>query len=84
MWTPAEIWDVLGNDAQADAFMAAYGVTRHGNIEATAPGVLRGKNVLEFVGDMGQRPALAEAAAGCSKLGGKAYTPAAMKGCSPL
>ena len=33
--------------------MAAYGVTRHGNFE--------GKNILEFVGDMDQRPALAEA-----------------------
>jgi hypothetical protein len=32
--------------------MAAYGVTRHGNSE--------GKNVLEFVGDIEQRPALAE------------------------
>jgi uncharacterized protein YyaL (SSP411 family) len=33
--------------------MAAYAVTRHGNFE--------GKNILEFVGDLEQRPALAEA-----------------------
>jgi uncharacterized protein len=48
---PQEIRDILGDEA--DAFMAAYGVTRHGNFE--------GKNILEFVGDMDQRPALAEA-----------------------
>jgi len=51
VWTPDEIREVLGSDA--DEFMAAYGVTRHGNFE--------GKNILEFVGDMDQRPALAEA-----------------------
>jgi uncharacterized protein YyaL (SSP411 family) len=51
VWTPDEIRDVLGDEA--DAFMAAYGVTRHGNFE--------GKNILEFVGDMEQRPALADA-----------------------
>jgi uncharacterized protein YyaL (SSP411 family) len=51
VWTPHEIRQVLGDDA--DAFMAAYGVTRHGNFE--------GKNILEFIGDMGQRPTLAEA-----------------------
>jgi uncharacterized protein YyaL (SSP411 family) len=51
VWTPAEIREVLGD--AADAFMAAYGVTRHGNFE--------GKNILEFVGNIDQRPALAEA-----------------------
>jgi uncharacterized protein YyaL (SSP411 family) len=51
VWTPDEIRDVLGDEA--DAFMTDYGVTRHGNFE--------GKNILEFVGDMEQRPALAEA-----------------------
>ena len=51
VWTPDEIREVLGDEA--DAFMAAYGVTRHGNFE--------GKNILEFVGDLEQRPALAEA-----------------------
>jgi len=51
VWTPDEIREILGEEA--DAFMAAYGVTRHGNFE--------GKNILEFVGDMSQRPALAGA-----------------------
>jgi uncharacterized protein YyaL (SSP411 family) len=51
VWTPDEIREVLGD--AADAFMAAYGVTRHGDFE--------GKNILEFVSDMEQRPALAEA-----------------------
>ena len=51
MWTPDEIRDVLADEA--GAFMPAYGVTRHGNFE--------GKNILEFVGDVDQRPALAEA-----------------------
>ena len=51
VWTPDEIRDVLGDEA--DPFMAAYGVTPGGNFE--------GKNILEFVGDMDQRPALAEA-----------------------
>ncbi len=51
VWTPDEIRSVLGDDA--DAFMAAYGVTRHGNFE--------GKNILEFVGPMDLRPALANA-----------------------
>jgi uncharacterized protein YyaL (SSP411 family) len=51
VWTPDEIRAVLGDDA--DAFMAAYGVTGHGNFE--------GKNILEYVGDMDQRPTLAEA-----------------------
>jgi uncharacterized protein YyaL (SSP411 family) len=53
VWTPAEIREVLGDDAQAADFMAAYGVTRHGNFE--------GKNILEFVGDLDQRPTLDEA-----------------------
>jgi hypothetical protein len=47
VWTPAEIRAVLGSDA--DEFMAAYGVTPGGNFE--------GKNILEFVGDLEQRPA---------------------------
>jgi uncharacterized protein YyaL (SSP411 family) len=59
VWTQDEIRQVLGSDA--DDFMTAYGVTRHGNFEAQAPGGLGGKNILEFVGDMDQRPALAEA-----------------------
>jgi hypothetical protein len=59
VWTPDEIREVLDNDAEA--FMAAYGVTRRGNFEAPAPSGLGGKNILEFVGDLDQRPALAEA-----------------------
>ena len=51
VWTPDEIREVLGDGA--DAFMAAYAVTSHGNFE--------GMNILEFVGDLHQRPALAEA-----------------------
>jgi uncharacterized protein YyaL (SSP411 family) len=51
VWTPGEIRDVLGD--QAEAFMAATGVTPSGNFE--------GKNILEFVGNVEQRPALAEA-----------------------
>jgi len=50
VWTPDEIRDVLGDEV--GAFLAAYGVTRHGNFE--------GKNILEFVADMDQRPTLAE------------------------
>jgi uncharacterized protein YyaL (SSP411 family) len=51
VWTPAEIREILRDDA--DDFMATYGVTQHGNFE--------GKNILEFVGDMNQRATLAEA-----------------------
>jgi uncharacterized protein YyaL (SSP411 family) len=51
VWTPDEIGEVLGDEAEA--CIAAYGVTRHGNFE--------GKNILEFVGDLEQRPALAQA-----------------------
>jgi uncharacterized protein YyaL (SSP411 family) len=51
VWTPDEIREVLGNEA--DAFIAAYTITPGGNFE--------GKNILEFVGDMEQRPVLAEA-----------------------
>ncbi len=50
IWTPDEIREVLGEET--DAFMAAYGVTPGGNFE--------GKNILEFVGDLDQRQALAE------------------------
>jgi hypothetical protein len=54
--TPGGIRGVLGDEA--DGFMAAYGVTRHGNFE--------GNNILEFVGDMEQRLALAARAGGAS------------------
>jgi uncharacterized protein YyaL (SSP411 family) len=51
VWTPAEIREILRDDAED--FMAAYGVTQHGNFE--------GKNILEFAGDMNQRATLNEA-----------------------
>jgi uncharacterized protein YyaL (SSP411 family) len=51
VWTPSEIREILRDGAED--FMAAYGVTQHGNFE--------GKNILEFVGDLEQRPALAGA-----------------------
>jgi len=51
IWTPGEIRELLG--VEADAFIAAYGITPGGNFE--------GQNILEFVGDMEKRPALAEA-----------------------
>ena len=55
VWTPDEIRDVLGDDGDdvASAFIAAYALTRDGNFE--------GKNILEFVGGMDGRPALAKA-----------------------
>jgi uncharacterized protein YyaL (SSP411 family) len=59
VWTPDEIRDVLGDDAEA--FMAAYGVTRHGNASTGSAHGFEGKNILEFVGDLDQRSALAVA-----------------------
>ena len=51
LWTAAEIRRILGDEAEA--CMAAYDVTERGNFE--------GKNVLEFISDLAQRPALSEA-----------------------
>jgi len=51
VWTPSEIRDLLGQEAEA--FMAAYGVTERGNFE--------GQNILEYVGHVSQRTELAEA-----------------------
>jgi uncharacterized protein YyaL (SSP411 family) len=51
MGMPRHIWELLGSDS--DAFVAAYGVTCHDNFE--------GKNILEFVRELEQLPALAEA-----------------------
>ncbi|MGD2178543.1 MAG: thioredoxin domain-containing protein [Anaerolineae bacterium] len=51
VWTREEIREILGD--QANEFMAAYGVTEGGNFE--------GKSILEFLGDLDQRPALADA-----------------------
>lgn len=51
VWTPAEIRDLLCQEAEA--FMAAYGVTERGNFE--------GQDILEYVGHKSQRAELAEA-----------------------
>jgi uncharacterized protein YyaL (SSP411 family) len=51
VWMLDEIRDLLS--AEADAFIAAYGVTERGNFE--------GRNILELVGDMDQLGDLAEA-----------------------
>jgi uncharacterized protein YyaL (SSP411 family) len=59
VWTPDEIQAVLGSDA--DEFMAAYGVTPGGNASTGSAHGFEGKNILEFVGSMEQRPALVEA-----------------------
>jgi hypothetical protein len=59
LWTPTEIRGLLG--AEADAFMAAHGVTEQGNASTGSAHGFEGKNILEFVGDLDQRPALAEA-----------------------
>jgi hypothetical protein len=49
VWTPDEIREVLGSEA--DEVIAAYSITPAGNFEAPAPVGLGGKNILEFVGD---------------------------------
>jgi uncharacterized protein YyaL (SSP411 family) len=51
LWTPSEIHDLLGQEA--DTFMTAFGVTTQGNFE--------GQNILEFVGHMSQREEWSEA-----------------------
>ena len=51
VWTGGEIRRALAD--KAETFMAAYGVKPGGNWES--------KNILEFLGDLDQRPALAEA-----------------------
>ena len=51
VWTPEEIRDVLGDEA--DRFIAAYGVTSGGNFE--------GKSILTLGGDLEEREALASA-----------------------
>jgi uncharacterized protein YyaL (SSP411 family) len=64
VWTPDEIREILGDEA--DAFLAAYGVTRHGNASTDSAHGFEGTSILEFVGDMDQRPTLAEASKGCT------------------
>ncbi len=51
IWTPYEIWAVLGEDTPR--FLEAYGVTEAGNFE--------GKNILSLVGSLEERHALADA-----------------------
>ncbi len=59
VWTPAEMREILRDDAED--LMAAYGVTQHGNASTGSAHGFEGKNILEFVGEMDQRPALAKA-----------------------
>ncbi len=51
VWTPAEIRAILGGEAEV--FMAAHAVTKPGNFE--------GRNILEYVGVLDDRPAWADA-----------------------
>jgi uncharacterized protein len=51
VWTPEEIREVLGDDAEE--FMRVYGVTAEGNFE--------GRNILSLVGTIKEREALAPA-----------------------
>jgi uncharacterized protein YyaL (SSP411 family) len=67
IWTPAEIRDLLGAvrlrspQAEADTFMAAYGVTEAGNASTGSAHGFEDQNILEFVGHVGQRAELTEA-----------------------
>ena len=63
VWTPDEIRLVLKDDPEE--VMAAYGVTQQGNASTGSADAFQGKNILEFVGDMDQRPVLDAA---CRKL----------------
>ncbi len=59
VWTWDEIHQVLG--PEADAFVAAYGVTQAGNVPAGSAHGLAGQNILELVGSLAQRADLADA-----------------------
>jgi hypothetical protein len=59
VWTPDEIREVLGDGA--NPFMAVYGVTPSGNASTSSAHGFEGENILEFVANLEQRPALAEA-----------------------
>ena len=59
VWTLGEIREVLGENTQE--FVAAYGVSHHGNASTGSAHGFEGKNILEFVGDLDQRPALVDA-----------------------
>jgi len=58
LWTPNQIRAVLGDEA--DSFVAADSFTPGGNASAGSAHGFEGKNILEFVGGMEQRAALAE------------------------
>ena len=77
VWTPDEIRDVLGDEA--DAFMAAYGVTPGGNASTGSAHRFEGKNILKFVGELEQPLLWPKRVASCSKPGEKAYTPVATR-----
>ncbi|MDH7486401.1 MAG: thioredoxin domain-containing protein [Anaerolineae bacterium] len=59
LWTADEIRAVL--DAEADAFMAAYGVSERGDASVGSIHGFEGQNILHFVGHLGQREELAAA-----------------------
>lgn len=59
LWTPDEIRNLLGEEAEV--FIKAYGVTSGSNPSTGSGNSFEGKNILAFVGSLNQRPALAEA-----------------------
>jgi uncharacterized protein YyaL (SSP411 family) len=77
VWTPDEIRELL--DSEPDEFIAAYGVTGHGNASTVSAHGFEGKNILEFVGDINQRATLAEArqlpSSAADPIGGTAAVP---------
>jgi uncharacterized protein YyaL (SSP411 family) len=63
VWTSDEVRAVLGD--QADPFLSAYDVTERGNASTGSAHGLEGKNILELVGSVEERKALAGA---CHRL----------------
>jgi uncharacterized protein YyaL (SSP411 family) len=59
LWTPDEIRAVLGDEA--NRFMEVYGVTGDGNASTGSAHNFEGKNILELVGSLEEREALADA-----------------------
>jgi uncharacterized protein YyaL (SSP411 family) len=59
LWTADDIRTILGDEA--DRFIAAYGVTEHGNASTGSAHGFEGKNILELVGTLEEREALVEA-----------------------
>jgi uncharacterized protein YyaL (SSP411 family) len=60
LWMPDEVRNALGDDAQAKVFAVAYGVTDQGNASTGSAHGFEGKNILELVGSMEERAALAD------------------------